>query len=992
MQALVNLAQAATLVVFLALAATCLHRWRSRRDQPTKWAGLTFGVLAAVLLVSWLTPETGGEVVEWERKVTIAILIAFPYCLYRFSAAFQARTPRLELPVAVASGVLAVVSLLLPYLPAEGDERPAWFKAFLVGFIGFWTLVSFIVAIRLWRAGSAQPTVVRARLRVLSLGAVSLSLALVTAGAAQRGGVATELVVQLWALASALLFFVGVAPPRLLLVAWRTSEQTGLQRAVQELVRATRYEDLQGLLPHVAGVVGGRGAALIAADGKPIAHSGVEAATATKVGQALVDDGRDSSSAERMAFPLASGWLVVWMSPYTPFFGRGDIDLLRSVAGLLDVAMERIRLTELEMQARKDLEREKEFADSLIRSTSDGLLAWDREFRYTLWNPAMQEITGVSASEVLGQVALERFPFMEENGEHLYFEAALRGERVVLAERYFDVPELDTQGWFETSYSPLYDARGDVIGGLSVVRDVTARKEAEELKAHLAAIVDSSDDAIYSRDLNGTIMSWNAGAERLFGYRAEEVVGQSSSILVPPDRAGEFSDILAEIGRGGRIEDLETVRVAKDGSQLLVSLTVSPITDAEGEIVAAATIARDITERVRAEEALHVAKEEAEQANQAKSEFLSRMSHELRTPLNAILGFVQLLELEDLSDEKLDNVRQIHRAGSHLLDLINEVLDISRIEVGQMTLSLEPVPVRHVVAAAVSLATPLAAERNVELRSRDADECSFYVHADVQRFKQVLLNLLSNAIKYNRDEGAVIVSCERSSERWVRVTVSDTGRGIEPTKMERLFEPFDRLDADQWGVEGVGLGLALSKRLAEAMGGRLQGESTVGSGSSFWIELPLAKGPTTNEAEDDRRRQVDTETRQANATVLYIEDNVSNATLVQRILERRPGITLMDAIQGRLGLELARQHRPDLILLDLHLPDLPGAEVLRLLREDAATADIPVAVVSADATQGQVDRLLESGALDYLTKPIDVAALLALVDRTVESARSRLSR
>jgi CheY-like chemotaxis protein len=273
----------------------------------------------------------------------------------------------------------------------------------------------------------------------------------------------------------------------------------------------------------------------------------------------------------------------------------------------------------------------------------------------------------------------------------------------------------------------------------------------------------------------------------------------------------------------------------------------------------------------------------------------------------------------------------------------------------------------------------------VKLRREGVEECNLYVQADVQRLKQVLLNLMSNAVKYNRDKGTVEVCCATSSEGVGRITVSDTGRGIAADKMERLFEPFDRIDADKWGVEGVGLGLALSKRLAEAMGGKLQGESTLGEGSSFWVELPITEGQQLIEAQTTSPTELRTDVGSGpRGTVLYVEDNLSNAKLVQRILEqRRPGVELVEAMQGRLALDLARQHHPDLILLDLHLPDLSGAEVLRLLGRDSTTADIPVVVVSADATRSQVERLLEAGALDYVTKPIDVAALLAIVDQTV---------
>ena len=386
-------------------------------------------------------------------------------------------------------------------------------------------------------------------------------------------------------------------------------------------------------------------------------------------------------------------------------------------------------------------------------------------------------------------------------------------------------------------------------------------------------------------------------------------------------------------------------------------------------------LVQEIAERRRAEV-------EADRANRAKSEFLSRMSHELRTPLNAVLGFAQLLEMESVGAEQRDSVNHILKAGRHLLGLINEVLDISRIEAGRLRLSLEPVPVAETLQAAVDLVRPLAAERGIELRAEGPDDRQ-HVLADRQRLQQVLLNLLSNAVKYNRDGGAVRVTCGGTPEHRLRITVADSGRGMTPEQMAHLFTPFERLGAEASVVEGTGLGLTLSKHLVEAMGGAMQVESQVGVGSAFSLELPVAEAPA--EALEPPRTADGraTEARAAGLSVLYIEDNLSNLRLIERVLARRPGTKLLSAMQGRLGLDLAREHRPDLILLDLHLPDLPGEEVLHRLRSDPRTREIPVVVLSADASAGQIERLLGVGARAYLTKPLDVRKLLAVLDERV---------
>jgi signal transduction histidine kinase/ActR/RegA family two-component response regulator len=379
---------------------------------------------------------------------------------------------------------------------------------------------------------------------------------------------------------------------------------------------------------------------------------------------------------------------------------------------------------------------------------------------------------------------------------------------------------------------------------------------------------------------------------------------------------------------------------------------------------------------------LETARAAADAANGSKTVFVSRMSHELRTPLNAVLGFAQLLELEDLDVEQREAVEQILKGGNHLLELINEVLDISRIESGDLALSPEPVFVDDVLNEAIDLIRPLARHQSIQLAGGRHPSCAEYVFADRQRLKQILLNLLSNAVKYNRLGGAVAVECDLPTPTRLRLKVSDTGPGIREEQLDLLFVPFERLGAERSRVEGTGIGLALSRRLAEAMGGAMGVESTVGQGSTFWVELPVVEGPVERYERLGRRTTTTMEPSSGTPprTVLYIEDNVANLRLVQRVMERRQDIEIIPAMQGRLGLELAREHHPILILLDLHLPDIAGELVLQQLCEDPATAAIPVIVVSADATPGQTQRLLAAGASGYLSKPFDVSELLRIVD------------
>jgi signal transduction histidine kinase/ActR/RegA family two-component response regulator len=378
---------------------------------------------------------------------------------------------------------------------------------------------------------------------------------------------------------------------------------------------------------------------------------------------------------------------------------------------------------------------------------------------------------------------------------------------------------------------------------------------------------------------------------------------------------------------------------------------------------------------------LHELNEELRAASEAKNDFISRMSHELRTPLNAILGFTQLLELDDLEEPQREGVGHILKAGRHLLQLIDDVLDIARIEARKLRLSLEPVHAVELAEESIALVGPLAARRGIRIETDFGDGRSRWVLADRQRLKQVLLNLLSNAIKYNRERGLVRVCLESRADERLAIVVADSGPGIAPEQQEHLFEPFERLGAEGGSVEGTGLGLALSRALVEAMGGALEADSEPGRGTTMSVELQSA-GP-------DDRDLPEAKTAPAPAlgehTVLYIEDNLANLQLVERVLERIADVRLLSAIQGNLGLELAREHRPDLVLLDLHLPDLPGREVLLRLKAEPALRDVPIVVVTADATEGEQKRMLEAGAHAYITKPIDVRHFLSVVQQCLDT-------
>jgi signal transduction histidine kinase/CheY-like chemotaxis protein len=386
-------------------------------------------------------------------------------------------------------------------------------------------------------------------------------------------------------------------------------------------------------------------------------------------------------------------------------------------------------------------------------------------------------------------------------------------------------------------------------------------------------------------------------------------------------------------------------------------------------------------EILRRSEQLHEANQALRKASAAKDEFLSRVSHELRTPLNAVLGFSELLSVGDLSLEQREWSGLILKAGRHLLALLDDVLDIARIEGGHLSLSVEPVPVVALIGDVLDLVRPLANAAGVTLMPGPHLADPLCVAADRQRLRQVLINLLSNAIKYNHPTGTVTVAVDHRPDGWLRIRVIDTGRGIPPESLGKLFTPFERLDAAQAGFEGTGLGLALSRNLISSMGGTLDVQSLPGQGSTFWIDLPSidpAKAATNPDQDADL---LTLRGYPAPKRVLYVEDMVENVRLVEGILAHRPSITLIPAMLAGVALDLAREHPPDLILLDLHLPDMPGERLLELIRAEQPTQDVPVVVLSADATQHHIDQLNSVGVAAYLTKPIGVRDLLSTLDR-----------
>jgi len=424
---------------------------------------------------------------------------------------------------------------------------------------------------------------------------------------------------------------------------------------------------------------------------------------------------------------------------------------------------------------------------------------------------------------------------------------------------------------------------------------------------------------------------------------------------------------------------------------VIESFTLAPRVFSSDDVSFVQSIANVLTaaiDRHQAEENIRRARAEAESANRAKSEFLSRMSHELRTPLNAILGFTQLLEMEEHTGKQSESIGHISRAGRNLLDLINEVLDIARLDAGRVQFNVEPLDVLELLREAVSFSTPAALKRKITLRIAEAPGEAPFVSSDRERLRQVLLNLLSNGVKYNHDGGSITLTVSRINAGTWRISVTDTGMGIAQEKLARLFVPFERLGTREGGTEGgTGLGLALCQRLITGLGGRIGVASTVGMGSTFWVELPVA-AINAEPMSAEPPPHVDAGSAPSIPAVgvrkiLYIEDDVANYYLLERFLSTRKDIEILSALQGGIGIDLARQHRPALILLDLNLPDMNGEQVLRALKADPATADLRVVAVTGEIMAEREKTLKALGVMEALVKPYKLSEITALLERAL---------
>ncbi len=558
------------------------------------------------------------------------------------------------------------------------------------------------------------------------------------------------------------------------------------------------------------------------------------------------------------------------------------------------------------------------------------------------------------------------------------------------------------------SVTALRDAQNAIIGYLLIGTDNSARKQVEaeqklldqrlrNQQFYTRSLIESNIDAIMTTTPSGVISDTNKQMERLTGCTRDELIGALfKDYFTDPERA-EAAINKALVNR--QITGYELTVRARDGTETLVSFNATTFYDRDRKLQGVFAAARDITEREHLYQMLQdrnveleSAKSVAEKANLAKSEFLSSMSHELRTPLNAILGFAQVVEsgLPPPTPSQKRGLDQILKAGWYLLELINEILDLARIESGRLTLSREPVSLDHLILECKAMIEPQANKRDIGIRFPHFDAPSF-VFADRTRLKQVLINLLFNAIKYNKTGGMVTVDCTPVPPHSIRISISDTGDGLAPEKLAQLFQPFNRLGKEAGIEEGTGIGLVVAKQLVELMGGIIGVDSIAGSGTVFWVEIELCDPPLlVHEASDPAAhfRHVAT-AGTGQHTLLYVEDNPANLQLVEELIARRPDLRLLSASQGHLGIEMAREFLPEVILMDINLPGISGIEAMKILQADPATANIPIVAISANAIPSDIRKGMDAGFFRYLTKPIVVSEFMDALSAALAIASAR---
>ncbi len=650
---------------------------------------------------------------------------------------------------------------------------------------------------------------------------------------------------------------------------------------------------------------------------------------------------------------------------------------------------------DIRKSAEQQLKSQYALLTALLNSSADMIIfSLDRNYCYTTFNnkhsQEMKKVWNVNIKNGMSLLECIKIPELRESTKQS-IDNVLNGKAFSEVQHQ---PEQDI--YYEFNWNPIFQ-NNEVVGVTVFIQDITEREHAEEelLRSEFAEnLINTVREPLLALNQELRVVKASRSFYDYFKVSSDETIGTLIYDLgnqqwnIPKLRE-LLETILPEKTTFDNYEvehDFSTI-----GKRIMLLNARKIQRGLEKEQIILLAI-EDITERKKNENELSKAKAEAERANLAKSEFLSRMSHELRTPMNSILGFAQLMDMGELNPAHKKGVNQIMNSGKHLLELINEVLDISKIETGRLTISTEPVEISGIIKETIEIVLPLARENQITFELESSITKKLFIKADHQRLKQVLLNLINNAVKYNLKGGSVKIGSRIQNielklgqpANIIRISITDTGKGIAQEYNEKLFNPFERIGAEQTETEGTGLGLTISKKLIEAMSGKIGFESEIGKGSTFWIELPHTESQMDRYDRINESIIPEPEIGHSKGTILYIEDNLSNLQLVEQILEtHRPEIKLITNMYGRNAVQFAIDYKPDLIMLDLDLPDIHGSEVLKLLQGEPKTTVIPVVILSADAMTKQINQLMEAGAKDYLIKPIDVVKFLKVVDAIV---------
>jgi PAS domain S-box-containing protein len=630
----------------------------------------------------------------------------------------------------------------------------------------------------------------------------------------------------------------------------------------------------------------------------------------------------------------------------------------------------------------RELAAEQERLRITLASIGDAVISTDAEGRVTYLNRVAEALTGWTQAAGAGRPLSEVFQIVNERTRQPAENPALRALRegvvVGLANHTVLIARDGSERPIDDSAAPMMDESGAPVGVVLVFRDVTEHRRDEEAQARLAAIVESSQDAIVSKTLDSIIRTWNAGAERLFGYKAEEAVGRSILLIIPPERLDEEQEILSRISRGERVEHFETVRMAKDGRRIDISLTISPIRDAEGQIIGASKIARDVSERKQAEEALQKAVEALREADLRKNEFLALLAHELRNPLAPLRNGLQVIRLAAGDGNLVAKTRDMmDRQLSHMVRLIDDLLDISRIGSNKMDLRRSRVLLADVVSSAVETARPAIEAAGQELTVSLPPE-PVHLDADLTRLAQVLGNLLNNSAKYTERGGHIWLTATREGDEVV-VAVRDTGIGIPAYALPTLFDLFSQVDRSiERTAGGLGIGLALVKGLVEMHGGTVEAESPgQGQGSTFTVRLPILEDRPELPAGMPAEGWLDSAGMRRR--ILVVDDNLDSADSMAMMLQLLEN-EVRTAHDGFEAVELAEQFRPQVILMDIGMPKLNGYDATRRIREQPWGRDMAIIALTGWGQEVDRARAKEAGCDGHLVKPVSLQDLEKLLD------------